>query len=225
MRRSRMPAFIAGAVFAVVLGGGTAVAATGGSFILGRSNTASTLTTLSNANGSALSLNSKAGTPSLRVNRSTKVPNLNTDLLDSLDSSAFARSSGQTGTLDFTGELQDSDANGLNDTIVAFADCPAGTQMTGGGGTDLTATGVTFVNAPDIGESWVVVVSIDENTTESPLDVIASVVCYNPRGAVAGAGLTAASPHRELSPKLSAKLAMKQATKLAAGSRTGAASR
>src|SRR4051794_1022362 len=175
MSRAHMPAFVAGAVFAIVVGGGTAVAATGGTFILGRSNTAGTVTTLSNANGSALSLNSAAGSASLRGNRTTRVPNLNADLLDTLNSSAFARTSGQTGTLDFTGQLQDTDNNGRNDTIVAFADCPAGTQMTGGGGVDQTATGVMFVNAPDLGESWVVAVLIDENTTESPLDVIASV--------------------------------------------------
>jgi hypothetical protein len=212
MRRPHTTAFVAGAVFAVVVGGGTAVAATGGTFILGRSNTAGTVTTLSNANGSALSLNSKLGTSSLRVNRTTKVPNLNADLLDSLNSSAFARTSGQTGTLDFTGALQDLDNNGLNDTIVAFADCPPGTQMTGGGGTDQTATGIMFVNAPDVGESWVVAVGIDENTVESPADVIASVVCYNPQGAVPGAGLTATSPNRTLSPKTAAKLATKVAT-------------
>jgi hypothetical protein len=211
MRTSRTTAFAAGAVFAIVVGGGTAVAATGGTFILGRSNTAGAVTTLSNANGSALSLNSKLGTASLRVNRTTKVPNLNADLLDGLDSAALARTAGRTGQLDFTGELQDNDGNGLNDTIAAFADCPVGTQMTGGGGADQTATGLMFVNAPNGGESWVVVVAIDENTKESPLDVTASVVCYNPRGAVPGAGLTATSPNRELSPKLAAKVAAQKA--------------
>jgi hypothetical protein len=167
---------------------------------------------LSNASGSALSLNSKLGTASLRVNRTTKVPNLNSDLLDNLNSSAFARTSGKTGSLEFTGVLQDLDNNGLNDAIFAFADCPPGTQMTGGGGVDQTATGIMVASAPDAGESWFVAVQIDENTVESPSDVIASVVCYNPQGAVPGAGVTATSPNRKLSPKMAVKLATKAAT-------------
>jgi hypothetical protein len=209
MRTARMPAFVAGAVFAVVVGGGTAVAATGGSFILGRSNSAGATSTLTNTAGTALALNSAAGTPSLRVNRSAKVPSLNGDLLDGLDSTNFGRASAGTGVFSFSGALQP----GTNDTIVAFADCPAGTQMTGGGGEDLTATGTMFVSAPvsQASESWVVVVFVDPNAAESPADVTASVVCLNPRGPVAGGSRTSASPVRELSPRLAAKVAAKAA--------------
>lgn len=72
---------------------GTAVAATGGTFVLGRGNTATTTTSLSNGAGTALSLGGGRGAPALAVNNTTKVPRLNSDLLDGVDSSAFARSS------------------------------------------------------------------------------------------------------------------------------------
>lgn len=71
--------------------GGTAYSATGGTFILGQSNKASQETTLTNKKGAALALKSKAGAPSLRVNRTVKVPNLNADLLDGVDSTALQR--------------------------------------------------------------------------------------------------------------------------------------
>lgn len=70
---------------------GTASAATGGTFILGTSNTAESQTTLTTSAGSALSLNSPAGVAPLRVNRTTKVTNLNADLLDGRDSTGFLR--------------------------------------------------------------------------------------------------------------------------------------
>lgn len=60
-----------------------AFAATGGSFLLGKSNSASTTTSLSRTtNGPTLVLNSKAGQPPLKVNRKVKAVNLNADLLD-----------------------------------------------------------------------------------------------------------------------------------------------
>jgi hypothetical protein len=73
-----------------VIGTGTAYSANGGIFRLGRSNSATVTTTLTNTRGTALQLNSKAGQPSLRVNRSTKVLSLNADLLDGADSGSFA---------------------------------------------------------------------------------------------------------------------------------------
>ncbi|MFA9430042.1 hypothetical protein [Egicoccus sp. AB-alg2] len=69
--------------------GGTAFAATGGTFVLGRKNIAETVTTLSNTTGPALSLQAPAGAPPLRVNRSVRVANLNADLLDGKDASTF----------------------------------------------------------------------------------------------------------------------------------------
>src|SRR6266571_6533686 len=81
--------------------GGTTYAATGGNFILGQSNSATSTTALSagvtgpafkvtnTSTGSAASFNAAAGHPALAVNTSAKVPKLNADQLDGKDSSAF----------------------------------------------------------------------------------------------------------------------------------------
>lgn len=73
---------------------GTAVAATGGTFILGRANTASTQTVLSNSGtGPVLALSTRTGQAPLAVSASSgKATNLSADKLDGLDSTAFARS-------------------------------------------------------------------------------------------------------------------------------------
>jgi hypothetical protein len=188
MRRFKMTSFAAGAVFALVVGSGTAVAATGGKLILGHSNYATKTTGVKNSKGTALSLTSKAGTAPLKVSNTTKVAKLNADTVDGLDSSRIARTGARTGSFDVAGELVDADGNGLDDSIVAYAECPSGTQMTGGGVTDVTSTGTIVSNAPDVdgGEAWVVVESIAEDSGDTGDDVVASVVCYNPRGSVAG---------------------------------------
>ena len=86
---------VAGAVSAgaaLTIGvGGVGYAATGGNFILGQANSASTTSSLHNPYGTALSLTSNAGTPALRVSNAVKVGNLNADLLDGLNSTAFAK--------------------------------------------------------------------------------------------------------------------------------------
>ncbi|MSW42680.1 MAG: hypothetical protein F2842_10750, partial [Actinobacteria bacterium] len=76
----------------VVAMSGSAIAATGGTFILGRSNTATATTILSNTAGTPLSLKAKSGRAPLAVNSSVLVPKLNADLLDGLHSGAFLRS-------------------------------------------------------------------------------------------------------------------------------------
>src|SRR6187200_2903374 len=97
MRSSRLTSFTAGALCMLVLGSGTAVAATGGKFILGRSNTASTTTTLTNTKGTALSLRAPAGRAPLAVNTSTKVSRLNADSVDGVSSENIARATNPTG--------------------------------------------------------------------------------------------------------------------------------
>lgn len=186
MKLSPTVAFAAGAIAALVIGSGTAVAATGGKFILGKANAATTVTTLTNNYGTALTLNSKAGQPSLRVNRNVKVPNLNSDLLDGLDQSAFARSAMKAGAFDAEGYAYDTDGSGGHDLFIAQAFCPAGTQRTGGGIADYTSTGVTVWNGPDADNSWRVAVAVDETAGDDAADVIASVVCLNPNGTLAG---------------------------------------
>src|SRR6516162_6916730 len=54
--------------------GGTAVAATGGTFILGKANTATSVSSLTNTKGTALSLSSTSTTPALKVSNSVQVP-------------------------------------------------------------------------------------------------------------------------------------------------------
>jgi hypothetical protein len=66
-------------------------AASGHSFILGRSNAANSQTTLTRTtSGPTLALNSTAGQPGLKVNRTTRIPNLNADLVDGLQGAQIA---------------------------------------------------------------------------------------------------------------------------------------
>jgi hypothetical protein len=88
MRRPRHGTVVAYVALVVALGG-TASAATGGTFLLGKSNSATHLTTLTDKKGTALSLKSKKGAPPLKVNRSARVRNLNADLLDGQHAKEF----------------------------------------------------------------------------------------------------------------------------------------
>lgn len=178
--------FAMGAVVALVLGSGTAYAANGGNFLLGKTNYAGQATVLKNANGTALVLNSKAGTPPLAVNSTTRVRRLNADLLDGRDQAGYALTAGNTGAFDFASEAVDSDNNGQVDLLLASAACPPGTRRTGGGGFDGSASGYVLYNGPGAGHSWAFVVAVDEAAVEDPANVEGSIVCYNPRGAVGG---------------------------------------
>jgi hypothetical protein len=77
------------ALFMALSGG--AYAATGGTFLLGRSNTASTTTNLSRTTaGAPLRLTTNlAASPPLAVNGTGRVANLNADRIDGLDSTAL----------------------------------------------------------------------------------------------------------------------------------------
>lgn len=93
MRRPSPAVFIAtGALFVAL--SGTAYAATGGTFILGKPNTAKTVTSLTNSTGTALSLSSKAGTPPLTVSNGVQVPNLNASVVDGFSADSFVHGSG-----------------------------------------------------------------------------------------------------------------------------------
>jgi|SRR5690348_3846385 len=186
MRISRPAAFGIGALTALVLGSGTAYAATGGKFILGHTNSATSTTTLKNTRGTALSLSSRPGTPSLKVSNSTKVPNLNADRLDGYDSSAFSLASGQTNTISRTGVGIDVTDDGIDDAVVAVATCPAGTRLTGGGGDDYTSDGVLFMNSPIDRSTWMVGSTTADVSSSNWSNLVAYAQCYNPRGGVAG---------------------------------------
>ena len=126
MRSSRLTSFTAGALCVLVLGSGTAVAATGGRFILGRGNTASTTSTLTNTRGTALSLAAPAGRAPLAVSNGTKVARLNADTVDGLSSESFARASRTTTTVSAASTAFESAPGAGEALLVAFADCPAG---------------------------------------------------------------------------------------------------
>lgn len=209
---SRTASFGIGAVMALVIGSGTAYAATGGTFVLGKSNVAGRTTTLANKKGTALALNSPVGAPPLRVNRSIKVPDLNADLLDGMDQSDFALASGSVRAYDVPGVAYDFNNNAKPDAIIAAASCPKGTQRTGGGVTDKTSTGIFVSSAPDpkVANSWAAAVLIDEAATENPANLTVTIVCYSPRGnPIAGyrTGDLSVAPSSDLKAVLAAKVA------------------
>jgi hypothetical protein len=96
-------------ILAFIVLGGMSYAATGSNFILGKSNSASSTTSLSApisgkkalqltntstaAGATALGLNVGSGHPPFTVNSGTKVASLNADKLDGLDSTGFLPSS------------------------------------------------------------------------------------------------------------------------------------
>ncbi len=185
MKPNRTICFAMGAITALVLGSGTAYAATGGKFIIGKANSETSTTTLSNSRGTALALNSKAGTPPLKVNRTTKVPNLNADRLDGKDSTAFALSSATLGTVTGVGSPTDFDDDGTDDAIVATAQCPAGSQLTGGGAEDGTSDGYVAGSEPLDNRTWAVVVFSSDLSAGNAAKVTAFARCWDPQGRVA----------------------------------------
>lgn len=176
------------AVGAVLAGSGTAVAATGGNFLLGKSNYAGATTALRNTGtGVVLSLPSYTpGQVPLYVSPgSGKVRNLDADKLDGLSSATFARVGGQVGRVEAPGVLVDLDEDGTNDAVEAYAACPAGSKVTGGGFEVFTASGA-LVNRAE-GNGWLVVSLPDEDGATLAEDVVAAAQCYDPRGAITGA--------------------------------------
>jgi hypothetical protein len=202
VKLNRPSVFIAGAVTALTLGGGTAYAANGGSFLLGRSNTATTATTLTNTAGTPLSLKARTGYPPLAVSSSKTVPSLSADLLDGLSSASFLRSTGKAAdaekvdgingasialTTGRTGVVYGSSSD--VDHMAITARCPAGTIATGGGGAaDYDGDALAY-SGPDFDEvSGVLIPNSWLAMDASGSGATAWVVCYNPRGAVPGAG-------------------------------------
>jgi hypothetical protein len=107
--RKPSPAMIIALLSLFVALGGAGMAATGGNFILGKPNSATSTTSLSAAIGgkalqlsntsttagaSALGLNVASGHPPFAVNSGVEVANLNADALDGIDSSGFVKGRG-----------------------------------------------------------------------------------------------------------------------------------
>jgi hypothetical protein len=83
----------------VIAMSGSAYAATGGTFILGKANKATSLTSLSNSKGTALALSSAGGKPPLTVNSSVQVPKLNASELGGVPATEFLTGQSLSGTL------------------------------------------------------------------------------------------------------------------------------
>ncbi len=124
MRHLKTALAVFGAVTILVLAGNTiALATTGHSFILGKSNSANKVTTLTRTTaGSALKLGTKSSSDApLQVNGHGKVANLNADLLDGLDSSAL-----RTNSYVFTKVVSVA----TSDVVIPIS-LPAGTYLMG----------------------------------------------------------------------------------------------
>jgi hypothetical protein len=203
-----LTAFAAGGVVVLVLGTGTTYAANGGRFVLGQNNYASSASSLNNSNGTALVLRSKAGQPSLRVNRVARVPYLNADLVDGVNSSNLARRV-TLGTATAAGFVDDNGtADTSDDLVVALAVCPANSQVMGGGADDLTDDGVVLVSHPDGQDAWLAISSATPSQ-ENADAFTAYARCWNPLANVADTNARTAP--RALSPS---------AKRLIAGART-----
>lgn len=176
-------AFAAGAVVALVLGTGTTYAANGGHFVLGRTNNATTYSTLTNSQGTALVARSKAGKPSILVSDTARVPKLNADMVDGLDSSDLARDV-NVGTVVAVGELiQNGTTETDDDYIEGVAHCPAGSQVMGGGADDFTEDGVLVSSVPEGNRSWYAVSSATP-TEENASRFRVFARCWNPQADV-----------------------------------------
>lgn len=216
--RYRTPALVTAAlVVGVSVSPGSAVAAAAKSVLLGRSNSTTATTTITNTKGTPLALNAKKGTAPLRVNSSTKVAYLNADRLDGLSSESFlpktakaadaekvdgingaslALTTGRTGLI--FGSATDPDG------FVNTAVCPAGTVATGGGGASLGDGSLTY-SGPDFNDTSGALTPNSWFTDSSDATVIAWVTCYSPRGGVPGA--TTNFPTALKAAKAQAKLA------------------
>jgi hypothetical protein len=200
MQLTRPSVFALGAITALTLGGGTAYAATGGTFVLGRANTATTTTTLTDSAGTPLALNAKAGSAPLTVNSAKTVTNLSADRLDGLSSTSFLRSTGKAAdaekvdgvngaslalTTGRSGVVQGSATDADGD--VSTARCPAGTIATGGGGGAFDTAASLAYSGPDFDPDTGALIPGSWYAEASTGGAVAYVICYNPRGAVPGA--------------------------------------
>jgi hypothetical protein len=95
-RRRPSPSLLLSILALLFAMSGTAYAATGGTFLLGRANTANAVTSLTNSRGSALRLNSTATTPPFTVSNSVQVPNLDASQLGGTPATGYMRGGGLT---------------------------------------------------------------------------------------------------------------------------------
>jgi hypothetical protein len=121
---------------------GTAVAATGGDFLLGKSNTAATVSSLTNSKGTALSLTAGPTAPPLTVSNNALIPKLNASFVGNIPASGFV----QGGGTDVDGRAALGDGGNRNFLVTADAIVGAFCDV-GGTGASLTFSSATGGNA------------------------------------------------------------------------------
>ena len=172
-----------GVIATLVIGGGTAVASTGRTLLMGKTNKGTHATVLTNTKGTPLSLVAKKGKPPLKVNTYVKVAHLNADQVDGRSATAFARAKAKTGVVAAYGG--EENAPGAAYTV-AVATCPTGTVVTGGGGFAMDGGSLFYSGPGHRPNSWEAD-SDGDGVANNGKDIIAYAVCYNSQGAVKGA--------------------------------------
>lgn len=117
------PAAVAVTVSLLIGGAGFADAATGGMFILGKTNTETSTASLDNSNGTPLALSAAAGKAPLAVNRNVMVKNLNAQYLGGQTATGLAVTGGQG----FTKPATDTPISAVGAVVASTGKLPAGT--------------------------------------------------------------------------------------------------
>jgi hypothetical protein len=129
----------------------TSTASNAGGFgVLGKSASTPAATIKNLGGATALSLFVNTGKPPLAVNSATKVPNLNADRLDDLDSTSFLLTTGKAADAD---KLDGIDSTGF---LSATGKATDADKLDGQDSTDFARTGLTWTAAPltDYGDVW-----------------------------------------------------------------------
>jgi hypothetical protein len=174
MRRPSPATALSAAALVIALTG-TGYAASGGTFLLGRANKATAVSSLSNSKGTALSLSSKPGTPPLKVGNNVLVPRLNAGELGGIPATGFLQGTGSadSGSVGITGPGFAQVATGPDSSITGVCDANQATganlqvNLTGGGsivwwnkdGTSNSGSGLAQVT-PESHLDYVVVIQV-----------------------------------------------------------------
>ena len=126
MRRPS-PSLVISLVALVFSMSGTAYAATGGTFVLGKANAESSVSSLSNSRGTALNLSSAAGKPSLTINRSVQIPNLNASELHGISAGGFIHGTGTSASKRVAITATGASALALTPGSALIGQCTGGT--------------------------------------------------------------------------------------------------
>jgi hypothetical protein len=181
MRRPS-PAIAISVAALVVAMSGTAYAATGGTFLLGRANKATALSSLSNSKGTALQLSSKNGTPPLTVSNGVQVPELNASELGGIPATGFMQGTGSadSGNVAITGTGSALITGSATSSVTGVCDANSATgaylevSLVGAGsivwwnkdGTSNTDSGFAQVT-PETELDYVVVIQVAQGATVS----------------------------------------------------------